>query len=74
MRGRVLAFYNQALTGVAPIGSFLAGSVASLLGPPVAIAAGAAIAGVTAILVRLLVRTAFVTPPVQQELRQITGA
>lgn len=72
LRGRVLAFYGQALTGVVPIGSFLAGEVASLFGPPVAIAAGAAIAGVAMVLARFLVRTAFATSPVRSV--SITGA
>jgi MFS family permease len=54
LRGRVLAFYGQALTGTGPIGAALAGLLAALAGPALAMAAGAVVAGSTALLVRLL--------------------
>ena len=51
LRGRVMALYAQALIGVGPIGSLQAGSLATVLGAPWAMAIGAVIAGavVTAI-------------------------
>jgi len=45
LRGRVIALYAQALAGVAPLGNLFAGGVATLLGAPWAMAAGATIAG-----------------------------
>jgi MFS family permease len=54
LRGRVLAFYGQALTGTGPIGAAMAGLLAALAGPALAMAAGAAVAGSAALLVRLL--------------------
>ena len=44
MRGRVMSIYATAFLGFAPIGSLLAGSVASAIGAPRAIAAMAAMA------------------------------
>jgi len=46
-RGRIMALYAMAFLGVAPIGSLLAGGVASWLGAPVAMAA----AGVLSLIV-----------------------
>ena len=39
-RGRVMSFYTMALLGMAPFSSFIAGSLASLLGAPVTLAIG----------------------------------
>ena len=41
MRGRVMSFYSMCLIGVAPFGSLIAGWVASRIGAPFTIAAGA---------------------------------
>jgi MFS family permease len=54
LRGRVMAFYAQALIGVGPLGSALAGALAGLFGAPVAMAAGAGIAALVVLLVRTL--------------------
>jgi MFS family permease len=54
LRGRVLAFYGQALTGTGPIGATAAGLLAALAGPALAMAAGAVVAGSAALVVRLL--------------------
>jgi MFS family permease len=42
LRGRVMAFYTMAFLGTAPIGSLLAGVLASRIGEPATIAAGGA--------------------------------
>lgn len=39
-RGRVMSFYTMAFMGTAPIGSFLAGSMASLIGAPATLLVG----------------------------------
>ena len=39
-RGRVMAFYTMAVLGTAPIGSLIAGMIASRLGAPITIATG----------------------------------
>lgn len=39
-RGRVLSFYNMSFFGMAPLGSFLAGSLASKIGTPATVAVG----------------------------------
>lgn len=39
MRGRVMSFYSMGLTGMAPFGSLLAGSLASQIGDPRTLAA-----------------------------------
>jgi MFS family permease len=54
LRGRVMALYAQALIGVGPIGSTLAGGIATLLGAPWAMAIGAVVAGSVTLLIRLL--------------------
>ncbi|NLI14648.1 MAG: MFS transporter [candidate division Zixibacteria bacterium] len=45
-RGRVLSFYNMSFFGMAPLGSFLAGSLASKIGTPATVAFG----GITCII------------------------
>ncbi len=54
LRGRVMALYAQALIGVGPIGNLQAGALATLLGPPLAMAIGAIIAGAVIVVIRLL--------------------
>jgi MFS family permease len=54
LRGRVMALYAQALIGVGPIGNLQAGALATLLGPPKAMAIGAIIAGAVIVLIRLV--------------------
>jgi MFS family permease len=54
LRGRVMALYGQAMIGVGPIGATQAGLLATLFGAPWAMAAGAAIAGTTILVIRLL--------------------
>ena len=39
-RGRVMSFYTMAFMGTAPIGSFLAGSMASMIGAPATLLIG----------------------------------
>ena len=53
LRGRVMAFYAQAVMGVAPLGATQAGALASFVGAPAAMAVGAAVtvAGVGLLLV-----------------------
>ncbi len=53
LRGRVMALYAQAVMGVGPIGATQAGGLAALFGPPVALAVGATLAGLTLIGVRV---------------------
>ncbi|HSS93174.1 MAG TPA: MFS transporter [Candidatus Dormibacteraeota bacterium] len=53
LRGRVMALYAQALLGVSPIGSLQAGALATLFGPPAAMATGAIIAGAVIVGIRL---------------------
>jgi MFS family permease len=53
LRGRVMALYAQALIGVGPIGSTQAGALATLFGPPWAMAIGAVIAGSVVLGIRL---------------------
>lgn len=53
LRGRVMALYAQALIGVGPVGAIQAGGLATLLGPPWAMAIGASIAGAVVLGVRL---------------------
>ena len=54
LRGRVMALYAQALIGVGPIGNLQAGALATLLGPPKAMAIGAIIAGAVIVVIRLV--------------------
>jgi MFS family permease len=63
LRGRVMAFYAQAVMGVGPLGATQAGALASLLGAPVAMATGAAIAGLVIVGVRVLWPSVFTLEP-----------
>lgn len=54
LRGRVMALYAQAVIGVGPIGNLQAGALATLFGPPLAMAIGAVIAGTAVALIRLV--------------------
>jgi MFS family permease len=63
LRGRVMAFYAQAVMGVGPIGATQAGALASLLGAPTAMAVGAAIAGLVIVGVRVLWPSVFTLEP-----------
>jgi predicted MFS family arabinose efflux permease len=63
LRGRVMAFYAQAVMGVGPIGATLAGALSSLLSPQAAMAIGAGIAGLVLLWVRLLSPDAFTLEP-----------
>jgi len=66
LRGRVLAFYGQALTGVAPIGAAQSGLLASFVGPALAMATGAIVAGSAALFVRLVIPAVFAPAPAQR--------
>jgi MFS family permease len=59
LRGRVMAFYAQAVMGVGPIGATQAGALSSLLSPPAAMAIGAGVAGLLLLAVRLFSPDAF---------------
>jgi MFS family permease len=63
LRGRVMAFYAQAVMGVGPLGATQAGALASFIGAPAAMAVGAAVAGLLIIGVRLLRPTVFTLEP-----------
>jgi MFS family permease len=63
LRGRVMAFYAQAVMGVGPLGATQAGALASFLGPPAAMAIGAGISAVVLVAVRLLSPAAFTLEP-----------
>jgi MFS family permease len=63
LRGRVMAFYAQAVMGVGPIGATQAGLLATLFGPPAAMAAGAAVSAVVLVAVRVLSPAAFTLEP-----------
>ena len=54
LRGRVMALYAQALIGVGPIGAMQAGTLATLLGAPWAMAIGAVIAGAVVLGIRIV--------------------
>jgi hypothetical protein len=45
MRGRVMSFYTITFMGMTPFGNFLAGSIAQLLGAPLAVMIGAFLNG-----------------------------
>ncbi len=49
IRGRIMSLFVWAFLGVAPIGSFFMGSIANLLGSPIAVAIGSSIVLITAI-------------------------
>jgi MFS family permease len=63
LRGRVMAFYAQAVMGMGPLGATQAGALASLLGPPLAMAIGAGVSAVALVAVRLLGPGAFTLEP-----------
>ncbi|HEX2645999.1 MAG TPA: MFS transporter [Candidatus Dormibacteraeota bacterium] len=62
LRGRVMALYAQALIGVGPIGALQAGTLATLLGAPWAMAIGASVAGAVVLAIRLLTPQVFGHP------------
>ena len=59
LRGRVMALYAQALIGVGPVGATQTGALATLFGPPWAMAIGATIAGAVILAIRLLTPEVF---------------
>jgi MFS family permease len=63
LRGRVMAFYAQAVMGVGPLGATQAGALASFVGAPAALAVGAAVAGLVIVGVRVLWPTVFTLEP-----------
>jgi MFS family permease len=63
LRGRVMAFYAQAVMGTGPIGATQAGALASLLSPPAAMAIGAGVAAAVLLGVRVLRPVAFTLEP-----------
>jgi len=63
LRGRVMALYAQSVMGTGPIGAMQAGTLASLLNPPAAMAIGAVVAGGVLLSVRLLTPAAFTLEP-----------
>src|SRR6202521_5504901 len=62
LRGRVMSLYAQALMGVGPLGSTQAGALATLFGPPWAMAIGAVIAGAVVLGIRILRPEVFALP------------
>jgi MFS family permease len=62
LRGRVMGLYAQAMVGVGPIGSLLAGALAHQFGAPWAMAIGAVVAGAVILSIRLLRPEVFGTP------------
>jgi MFS family permease len=63
LRGRVMAFYAQAVMGVAPLGATQAGALASFVGAPAAMAVGAAIAGLVIVGIRVAWPSVFTLEP-----------
>jgi len=63
LRGRVMAFYAQAVMGMGPLGAAQAGAIASLLDPPAAMLIGAVAAGIVLVAIRLLRPAAFTLEP-----------
>jgi MFS family permease len=63
LRGRVMAFYAQAVMGVGPLGATQAGAIASVFGAPAAMAFGAGLIAVVLLAVRLLSPAAFTLEP-----------
>ena len=53
LRGRIMGIYSLVLTGLTPVGSLWAGTVAQQFGAPTAIAVGAAVAGSAALFTAL---------------------
>jgi MFS family permease len=66
LRGQVMALYAQALIGVGPIGSLQAGTLATLLGAPWAMAIGALVAGAVVTAIRLRRPEVFSSAPAGQ--------
>ncbi len=58
LRGRVMSFYVTVFAGSAPLGGLFAGAVAEAWGTPAAFLAGAALSGVTMVVVALGLRSA----------------
>jgi MFS family permease len=56
-RGRVMSFYAMALMGTTPIGSLLAGSVASGIGIPITLIIAGSVTLVTALLFGLKIKS-----------------
>ncbi len=63
LRGRVMAFYAQAMMAVGPLGAIQAGALAALLGPSAAIAIGVGLAAVVLLGVRVLYQAVFTLEP-----------
>jgi len=63
LRGRVMAFYAQAVMGVGPLGATQAGALASFFGAPAAMAAGAVVAGLVIVGVRIFWPAVFTMEP-----------
>lgn len=63
LRGRVMAFYAQAVMGVGPLGATQAGALASALSPPAAMAVGAGLSAVVLVAVRLVNAASFTLDP-----------
>ena len=65
LRGRVMAFYAQAMMGMSPLGASQAGALASLFGAPLAMAVGAGLAGLLIVGVRLFRPAVFTLEPAE---------
>src|SRR5438309_11017262 len=63
LRGRVMAFYAQAMMGVGPLGAMQAGELASLFGAPAALWAGAGACALVIIAVRVFFTDVFTLEP-----------
>src|SRR5439155_9925889 len=63
LRGRVMAFYAQAMMGVGPLGATQAGVLASIFGAPTAMWVGAAACGLIIITVRIWHSAVFTLEP-----------
>jgi predicted MFS family arabinose efflux permease len=67
LRGRVMAFYAQAMMGVGPLGAMQAGVLASILGAPAAMWVGAGACALIIIAVRIGFRAVFTLEPDQYD-------
>jgi len=63
LRGRVMAFYAQAVMGMGPVGATQAGALASWVGPPLTMAIGAGASAAVLVAVRLFSPAAFTLEP-----------
>jgi MFS family permease len=63
LRGRVMAFYAQAMMGVGPLGAMQAGVLASIFGAPAAMWAGASACALIIIAMRFVFREVFTLEP-----------